>query len=95
MNVNKFEQTIELDKIKEMWQSYARNDAVKRKITEFIPYLSETELKARMRETSESRELIEKYGEERGKTVRYAEAFELDPYGSQPDKEFEKFLFGF
>ncbi len=62
MNLNKFEQTIELDKIKEMWQSYALNDAVKRKITEFIPYLSETELKARMRETSESRELIEKCG---------------------------------
>ena len=41
------------------------------------------------------RELIEKYGEKRGKTVRYAEAFELDPYGSQPDKEFEKILFGF
>ena len=40
-------------------------------------------------------ELIEKYGEERGNRVRYAEAFELCEYGTQPTKEFEDILFGF
>ena len=39
-------------------------------------------------------ELIEKYGEERGNRVRYAEAFELCEYGTQPSKEFENVLFG-
>ena len=41
------------------------------------------------------RELIEKYGEEKGKSVRYAEAFELCEYGRQPDEAFVKELFGF
>ena len=41
------------------------------------------------------KELIEKYGEERGNRVRYAEAFELCEYGTQPSKEFEEILFGF
>ena len=41
------------------------------------------------------KELIEKYGEERGNQVRYAEAFELCEYGTQPSKEFEEILFGF
>ena len=39
--------------------------------------------------------LIAKYGEERGRAVRYAEAFELCEYGRQPDEEFEKELFGY
>ena len=33
------------------------------------------------------RELIEKYGEENGKKVRYAEAFQLCEYGAQPTQE--------
>ena len=41
------------------------------------------------------RELIEKYGEEKGAKVRYAEAFELSEYGRQPDAELQKALFGF
>lgn len=41
------------------------------------------------------RELIERYGEERGSKVRYAEAFELCEYGKQPSPEMEKELFGF
>jgi len=40
-------------------------------------------------------ELIEKYGEEKGTKVRYAEAFELSEYGRQPDTEFEKIFFEF
>jgi len=39
--------------------------------------------------------LIEKYGEEKGAKIRYAEAFELSEYGRQPDRELEDALFGF
>jgi len=39
-------------------------------------------------------ELIEKYGDERGSRVRYAEAFELCEYGSRPTPQLEKALFG-
>ena len=41
------------------------------------------------------KELIEKYGEERGSKIRYAEAFELSEYGRQPDKALADALFGF
>ena len=41
------------------------------------------------------KELIARYGQERGSTVRYAEAFSLCPYGGVPTPEFEKALFGF
>ena len=39
--------------------------------------------------------LIEKYGEERGAKVRFAESFELSEYGKRPDAELERALFGF
>lgn len=39
------------------------------------------------------RELIEKYGEEKGSKIRFAEAFGLSEYGAQPDAAFEKALF--
>ena len=39
--------------------------------------------------------LIEKYGDEKGSKIRYAEAFELCPYGGQPTDEFNKALFDF
>ncbi len=41
------------------------------------------------------KELIERYGEERGSKVRFAEAFELCAYGEKPTEEFNKELFGF
>lgn len=41
------------------------------------------------------RELIERYGAERGSKVRFAEAFELGEYGEKPTPEMEKALFGF
>ena len=40
------------------------------------------------------RELIEKYGEERGSKIRYAEAFELSEYGRQPSQAMADELFG-
>lgn len=39
------------------------------------------------------RELIEKYGEEKGRKIRFAEAFGLSEYGAQPTLELEKALF--
>jgi LmbE family N-acetylglucosaminyl deacetylase len=41
------------------------------------------------------KELINKYGYERGSRVRFAEAFELSEYGRQPNAELEAALFGF
>lgn len=41
------------------------------------------------------KELIAKYGPERGSKIRYAEAFELCEYGTKPSAELEKALFGF
>ena len=41
------------------------------------------------------KELIERYGEERGSKVRFAEAFELCDYGEKPSKELNEQLFGF
>jgi LmbE family N-acetylglucosaminyl deacetylase len=41
------------------------------------------------------RELIEKYGEERGSKVRYAEAFQLCEYGEQPSEHMAREMFGF
>ena len=62
MDIRKTESIIELDKVKEIWKSYALNDSVKKQIEELVPYLSESELKTKIRETSESRALIEKCG---------------------------------
>ena len=39
--------------------------------------------------------LIEYYGEERGKAIEFAEAFEVSEYGSQPSREQLKALFPF
>lgn len=39
------------------------------------------------------KELIEKYGEEKGSKIRYAEAFELCEYGAQPTREWVDKLF--
>ena len=41
------------------------------------------------------KELIEKYGTDKGSKVRFAEAFQLSEYGSKPTEEFNKTLFGF
>lgn len=41
------------------------------------------------------KDLIARYGAERGSKVRYAESFELCEYGKKPTPEMEKELFGF
>lgn len=59
MNIEK---QIEFDKIKEIWKSLAVTDAAKSRIDEVNVYLNESELRRELRETSSSKELIEKLG---------------------------------
>lgn len=60
--MNKTEQIIEFDKIKEAWSALALTQSAKERIAGMHPILSESELRARMRETTEARLLIEKCG---------------------------------
>ena len=53
---------LEFDKIKEKWSELAFTEYAKERIRDAVPYLSENELRARLRETSEARILIEKNG---------------------------------
>ena len=53
---------IEYDKVKEICKSFAYTDTDKEMIKNMRPYMSETELLSRIRETSESRQMIETCG---------------------------------
>lgn len=59
MNIEK---QIEFDKIKEIWRTLAVTDKAKETIDEVRCYLSESELKKQLRDTTNSRILIEKLG---------------------------------
>ncbi len=56
------EKALEFDKIKEIWSGFALTDFAKREIEGIEPYLSEQELGARMRETTQARRMIEGWG---------------------------------
>lgn len=58
----KTQQQIEFDLIKEMWMQYALTQYAKDEIRNIEPYLSERELLAKQRETTEARIMLEKYG---------------------------------
>ena len=53
---------LEFDKIKEMWMELALTEGAKEKIRDTVPCMSENELMAKQRETSEARDLLEKNG---------------------------------
>ena len=53
---------LEFDKVKEKWMELALTKWAKEKIKDTVPIMSENELLARQRETSEARELLEKSG---------------------------------
>ena len=53
---------LEFDKVKEKWMELALTEWAKEKIKDTVPIMSENELLARQRETSEARELLEKSG---------------------------------
>lgn len=59
MNIEK---QIEFDKIKEMWINLATTECAKEKIREVSFYLDEDELRKQLRDTTNSRNLIEKLG---------------------------------
>lgn len=56
------EQRIEFDKIKEIWMDLALTDRAKEEIQNISPCLSEKELLAKQRETTEAKQCIEKNG---------------------------------
>lgn len=60
--MNQEEKILEFDKIKQLWQEFAFTESAKLRITQTVPFLSELELTKELRETSESRELLEKCG---------------------------------
>ncbi len=59
MNIEK---ALEFDQIKELWTALALTERAKEKISQTVPFLSESELTVRQRETSEAKLLIEKGG---------------------------------
>lgn len=59
MNIEK---QIEFDKIKEMWMELAVTDSAKEKIKGLSFFLSESELKKQLKDTTDSRKLIETLG---------------------------------
>lgn len=60
--MNQTEKILEFDKIKENWKALAFTDWAKKEIEETIPCLSELELRARLKDTTEARILLEKCG---------------------------------
>ncbi len=60
--MNQEERILEFDKIKELWLAYSMTEHAKTRIREMVPYLSEMELIVALRETTESKQLIEKCG---------------------------------
>lgn len=60
--MNKTGKTLEFDKIKENWKTLALTDWAKQEIEKTEPCLSELELKARLKDTTEARVLLEKCG---------------------------------
>ena len=56
------EQQIEFDKIKEIWSALAVTDYAKERIKETTVILDETELRRELKETTNSKKLIEKLG---------------------------------
>ena len=60
--MNQTEKIWEFDKIKEIWSALALTDSAKREIRETTPVLSEVELRARLRETTGARTMMEEMG---------------------------------
>ncbi len=60
--MNREEQLLEFDKIKELWAEYALTETAKEKIRAIQPVLSEAELLVMQRETSQGKRMIELLG---------------------------------
>lgn len=62
IEMNHTEKILEFDKIKEIWSALALTDSAKREIQEAAPVPSEVELRARLRETTEAKTMMEEMG---------------------------------
>ncbi len=62
MSINREEQVLEFDKIKELWAEFALTDAAKERIWDIHPILSEAELLVQQRETTQGKRMIELCG---------------------------------
>ena len=62
LEMNQTERTIEFDKIKENWKTFALTKYAKEEIDNTKPFLNEADLKSRLRDTTEARIFIEKCG---------------------------------
>ena len=60
--MNREEQLLEFDKIKELWAEYALTEAAKERIRRIQPVLSEGELQLLQRETTQGKKMIELLG---------------------------------
>ncbi len=57
-----YEPILEFDKLKKQWSVYAMTQAAQKRIASAEPYHKESDLRAELRETTEAKELLEKYG---------------------------------
>ncbi|MDD6811248.1 MAG: DNA mismatch repair protein MutS [Lachnospiraceae bacterium] len=60
--MNHTEKTLEFDKIKEQWLTYAMTEAARDQIRSMTPCLQESKLRLWLKETTEARKMIEKAG---------------------------------
>lgn len=60
--MNRAEQTLEFNKIKDLWATFALTDAAKEQIEKIQPSLDETELMLWQRQTTEAKQMMEKCG---------------------------------
>ena len=60
--MNQTEKILEFDRIKENWKELALTEWARKEIEETLPCLSEVELRARLRDTTEARIILEKCG---------------------------------
>jgi len=60
--MNRAEQILEFDKIKNIWKTFALTDAAKSRIEEMTPSLDEMELSTWLRQTTEAKVMMEKCG---------------------------------
>ena len=60
--MNRAEQILEFDKIKDLWMAFALTDVAKEQIRKIQPSLSETDLSLWLRQTTEAKQMMEKCG---------------------------------
>ena len=60
--MDKTERFIEFDKIKEIWAEFCLTDTAKKQVKEQVPLLSEAELLAKQRETTQGKKMMELCG---------------------------------